>query len=148
LPDAARMLQELSVPSTASAPVLLVHSLDPANLYGSAGPFDIPLADGEPRPFARRPGNWLVLRAGRPILIIENQGRRLTSLATNQSDIAAAVACLPEILGRDKSLDVRRKLTVDEWNGQPVTTTEGREYLESAGFVRDYQSMTLYGVWR
>ena len=148
LPEAARQLQELSVPSTAVAPVLLVHSLDPANLYGSSGPFDIPQADGEPRPFTRRLGNWLVLRAGKPILIIENQGRRLTSLSTNQNDIAAAVACLPTILGRDKTLDVRRKLTVDEWNDCPVTSTEGREYLEAAGFVRDYQSMTLYGVWR
>jgi ATP-dependent Lhr-like helicase len=149
LPEAAQMLQELSLPSTAAAPVVLVHSLDPANLYGSAGPFDIPLPDGEPRPFSRRPGNWLVLRAGKPILLIENQGHRLTALTSaRKEDIVAAVACLPAILGRDKTLDVRRKLTVDEWNDQPVTASEGREYLESAGFVRAYQSMTLYGVWR
>jgi ATP-dependent Lhr-like helicase len=148
LPEAARMLQELSLPSAAATPVILVHSMDPANLYGSTGPFDIPGADGEPQPFTRRAGNWLVLRAGTPILAIENQGRRLTPLATRQEDLGAAVACLPAILGRDKSLDVRRKLTVDEWNGQPVTATEGRELLEAAGFVRDYQSMTLYGVWR
>jgi ATP-dependent Lhr-like helicase len=149
LPEAARMLQELSLPSTVSFPVVFVHSLDPANLYGSSGPFDIAGADGEPRPFTRRSGNWLILRAGKPILVIENQGHRLSALAgTRKEDIAAAVACLPAILGRDKSLDVRRKLTVDEWNDQPVTATEGREYLEAAGFVRDYQSMTLYGVWR
>jgi hypothetical protein len=29
-----------------------------------------------------------------------------------------------------------------------VTTTEGRELLASAGFVRDYQGMTLYAAWR
>ena len=149
LPEAARMLQELSLPSTASAPVLLVHSLDPANLFGSAGPFDIRNADAEPRPFTRRPGNWMVLRAGKPILVIENQGRRLSAVAgARKDDIAAAVGCLPAILGRDKSLDVRHKLTVDEWNNEPVTATEGRDHLEAAGFVRDYQSMTLYGVWR
>jgi hypothetical protein len=40
-------------------------------------------------------------------------------------------------------------LSTDEWNGRPVTTTtEGRELLEAAGFVRDYQGMTLYAAWR
>src|SRR5262249_14308120 len=80
LPEAARLLQGLSLPATAAAPVLLVHSLDPANLYGSAAPFDIPLLDGGTRPLARRAGNWLVLRAGRPVLIVEQHGRRLTAL--------------------------------------------------------------------
>jgi hypothetical protein len=39
-------------------------------------------------------------------------------------------------------------LTVEEWNGRPVTASEGRELLEAAGFVRDYQGMTLYAAWR
>ena len=41
----------------------------------------------------------------------------------------------------------RHRLTVEEWNGQPVTATVGRELLEAAGFVRDYQSMTLYAAF-
>ncbi|HXG11502.1 MAG TPA: DEAD/DEAH box helicase [Gemmataceae bacterium] len=147
LPEAARLLQELDLPSTAAAPVVLLHSLDPANLYGSGAPFDIPLLDGGTRPLVRRAGNWLVLRAGRPVLLIELQGRRLTALASaSRDDVAAAVACLPGILDRNPS--VRHKLTVEEWNGRPVTTTEGRELLEAAGFVRDYQGMTLYAAWR
>ena len=43
---------------------------------------------------------------------------------------------------------VRSRITVAEWNGQPVTATEGRELLEAAGFVRDYQGLTLYAAWR
>jgi ATP-dependent Lhr-like helicase len=149
LPEAARLLQELSLPATAAAPVLLVHSLDPANLYGSGAPLDIPLLDGGSRPLARRGGNWLAVRAGRPVLIIEQQGRRLTALASaSREDVAAAVARLPEVLAADRGASVTHKLTVDEWNGQPVTATEGRELLEAAGFVRDYQSMTLYAAWR
>jgi ATP-dependent Lhr-like helicase len=149
LPEAARMLQELSLPATAAAPVLLLHSQDPANLYGSGAPLDIPLLDGGARPLARRSGNWLVVRAGRPVLIIEQQGRRLTALASaSREDVAAAVARLPDVLAADRGTSVSHKLTVDEWNGQAVTTTEGRELLETAGFVRDYQSMTLYAAWR
>ncbi len=48
----------------------------------------------------------------------------------------------------DRSLTAKHKLSVAEWNCQPVTTTAGRELLEAVGFVRDYQEMTLYGGWR
>jgi ATP-dependent Lhr-like helicase len=149
LPEAARLLQDLDAPSTAAAPVVLLHSLDPANLYGSGAPFDIPLLDGGTRPLARRSGNWLVMRAGRPVLLIEQQGKRLTALpSASRDDVAAAIPCLPAILDQRRGLGSRHKLTVEEWNGRPVTTTEGRELLASAGFVRDYQGMTLYAAWR
>ena len=88
----------------------------------------------------------ILLRAGRPVLLIEGQGKRLTALASaSREDVAAAVACLPGILEGGGS---RHRVTVEEWNGQPVTATEGRELLEAAGFVRDYQGMTLYAAWR
>ncbi|HTU91194.1 MAG TPA: DEAD/DEAH box helicase [Gemmataceae bacterium] len=149
LPEAAQQLQELHVPSTATAAALLLHSMDPANLYGSGAPFDIPLLDGGTRPLLRRPGNWLVLRAGRPVLLIEQHGKRLTALASaSRDDVSTAVARLPGILDNRRGSAARHKLTVEEWNGQPVTSSEGRELLEAAGFVRDYQAMTLYAVWR
>jgi ATP-dependent Lhr-like helicase len=128
---------------------VLLHSLDPANLYGSGAPFDIPLLDGGTRPLLRRAGNWLVLRAGRPLLLVEQQGRRLTALpSSSRDDVLAAVACLPAMFDNSRALAARHRLTVEEWNGRPVTTTEGRELLEAAGFVRDYQGMTLYAAWR
>jgi ATP-dependent Lhr-like helicase len=149
LPEAARLLQEMAVPSTAAAPVILLHSQDPANLFGSGAPFAIPLGNEEIQALTRRLGNWLVLRAGRPVLIIEQQGSRLTALpGTRDEELAAAVACLPRILDQDRSLAARRKITVTAWNGQSATASEGRELLEAVGFVRDYQSMTLYGAWR
>jgi ATP-dependent Lhr-like helicase len=149
LPEAAERLQDLHAPSTASDPVVLLHSLDPANLYGSGAAFDIPLLDGGTRPFLRRVGNWLVLRAGRPVLLIEQQGKKLTALASaSPDDIASAVACLPGMFEHQRGLTGRYKITVEEWNGGPVTTSPGRELLEAAGFVRDYQGMTLYAAWR
>jgi ATP-dependent Lhr-like helicase len=149
LPEAMEPLRNLHLPSTANQPAILLHSLDPANLYGSAAPFDIPLLDGGTRSFVRRAGNWLVVRAGRPVLLIEGQGKRLTALASaSAADKVAAVARLPVILDGDRSSASRHKLEVEEWNGQLVTATEGRELLEAAGFVRDYQGMVLYGAWR
>jgi ATP-dependent Lhr-like helicase len=147
LPEAAQQLQDLTLPSTAGAPVVLVHSLDPANLYGAGAPFDGPLVDDGGRPLLRRGGSWLMLRAGRPVLVVEQHGRRLTALAGPEA-VAAAVAVLPELVLRDRTLAARHRLTVSEWNGRPVAATEGRELLEAAGFVRDYQDMTLYAAWR
>jgi hypothetical protein len=68
--------------------------------------------------------------------------------SASRDEVAGAVACLPGILSGDRGLSARHKLSVAEWNGQPVTATEGRELLEAAGFVRDYQEMTLYPAWR
>jgi hypothetical protein len=62
--------------------------------------------------------------------------------------VAGAVARLPEILARQRGRAGQHKLTVEEWNGQSVAGTPGRELLEGAGFVRDYQAMTLYAAWR
>ena len=51
----------------------------------------------------RRAGNWLILRAGCRVLIVEQHGRRLTALASaSQEGLAAAVSLLPEILARSR----------------------------------------------
>jgi ATP-dependent Lhr-like helicase len=148
LPEAVERLQQLHAPAPAAAPVVLVHSQDPANLYGAGAPFDVPLLDGGARPLLRRAGNWLVLRAGRPVLLVEGQGKRLTALASSsRDDVVEAVRCLPGMFDA-RSLAARHKLSVELWNSEPVTTSPGREVLEAAGFVRDYQCMTLYAAWR
>ncbi|MFL5242034.1 MAG: DEAD/DEAH box helicase [Gemmataceae bacterium] len=149
LPEALEMAEKIHTPSTAADPVVLLHSLDPANLYGTGAPFDIPLLDGGTRHFLRRMGNWLVVRAGKPLLLIEGQGRRLTALASaSRADVAASVACLPEILKGEPKQSPKHKLTVEEWNGQPVTAIPEHELLQAVGFVRDYQAMTLYAEWK
>jgi ATP-dependent Lhr-like helicase len=144
LPAAVDLLQGLHLPSTANAPVILLHSLDPANLYGAGAPLDVALLDGGTRPFLRRAGNWLVVRAGRPILLIEQHGKRLTALPSASADeVREAVACLPQLLRRRGGSPLP-KLTVEEWNGEPVVSTPGHDMLQSAGFIRELQTMTLY----
>jgi ATP-dependent Lhr-like helicase len=143
LPEAAQQLASLTPTVGSSEPAVLLHSLDPANLYGSGAPFE------GCRPVAqRRAGNWLVLRAGWPVLWIEGHGRRLsTSPHASPDDLKAAVACLGDLMKTGHGVNLRGKVVVDEWNGQPVSSTEGRRLLEAAGFVHDYQAMTLYAGW-
>src|SRR4029079_420930 len=49
IPEAIRMMQDLEPASTAAHPSILLHSLDPANMYGSGAPFDVPLSEGGTR---------------------------------------------------------------------------------------------------
>ncbi len=148
LAGAVGQLQEAGLPSQAEAPLVLLHSLDPANMYGTGAPLDIPLLDEGTRPFFRRIGNWLVLKGGRPVLLIEQQGKKLTPLASARpEDLAKAVALLPHILGKNQWRDIKHKLVVETWNEQPVTSTPGKDMLAAAGFVRDYQSMAWYAVF-
>jgi ATP-dependent Lhr-like helicase len=149
LPEAVERLQEQHRPATAADPVILLHSQDPANLYGAGAPFDMPLLGGGTRPLLRRSGNWLVLQAGRPVLLIEQQGKRLMALpSASRETVQAAVACLPTICTGSRGDSLRHKVTVEEWNGEPVMQSDAGPLLEAVGFVRDYNGMTLYAGWR
>jgi ATP-dependent Lhr-like helicase len=133
LPEASRMLQELTQPSTLQAPMLLVPALDPANLFGTV----FALHD---MAWARRLGNAVVVQAGMPILVIEQHGRKLSSVpGVRDEQLAEASKLLPRLLPQGQ-----HKLVVETWDGAPSTVGAGRTFLESAGFVRDYQSMTYY----
>ena len=63
--------------------------------------------------------------------------------AVSPETLTVAVAEIPKKLAT-RSGDLRQRITVEEWNGRPVTTSAGKALLESAGFVRHYPPMTLY----
>ena len=69
----------------------------------------------------RSPGNFLVLRAGRPVLIIESRGKRLTGLSwASQADIDSALNLLLALTGPDQ-----RMLKVETYNGISVYGQQG-----------------------
>ena len=77
-------------------------------------------------------------------LTLEAREVRFVPLDFRHDDLAQATVRLPDLLKRMPNRDVRHKLTVETWNDQPVTGTLGKELLEQAGFVRDYQAMTWF----
>jgi ATP-dependent Lhr-like helicase len=170
LPDAVRRLGELRTLSTETQPLVLLNALDPANLYGPSAPLGWPLVNrnapqlqipesengvleseegGENEAtWQRRAGNWLVTKAGRIVLAVEASGKRLFSAAwASDEELFAALQVLRDLLKTAHGLDLRGKISVEEWNGEPVLQSPAQKALEMAGFVRDYQSMTLYAVW-
>jgi ATP-dependent Lhr-like helicase len=148
LPEAMRMMQDLEPASTEAHPSILLHSLDPANLYGSGAPFDVPTGETESRSWTRRIGAWIVLRSGRPILLIEQRGKRLISPAgVSKADLEASLRHLPALAKIEYAAHLKGRFTVQTWNDQPVTQSEIVESLTAIGFVRDYQEMTYYAAW-
>jgi ATP-dependent Lhr-like helicase len=144
LPEAARQLADFRHPNPASEPIVLLHSLDPANLYGATAPLCTARENGSSR-LTRRSGNWLVLRAGQPLLWIEHQGKRLTPMSgAGRDDLLQAVGRLRDLLRTPSGSAGRGKISVHEWDDQPVTSSPGRTLLEEAGFVHDFPAMTLY----
>ena len=113
--EAAEELARLAGAAASSVPALL-STVDPANLYGSGAPLDIPLLEGGTARLVRTPANLLVLIAGRPVLIIEGYGKRLTGLASaSESEIRAALALVPGLAGPS-----RRVLKVESYNAAPA----------------------------
>jgi len=125
-----------------STPILL-STLDPANLYGSGAPFDIALLEGGTARLPRSAGNFLVLSGGRPVLIVEGFGKRLTGLASaSEGELKDAVALVPRL-----ARPARRVLKVETYNGAAALASPAVPWLTEAGFVRDHPGMAYYAGW-
>ncbi len=126
-----------------SASLAVVCAADPANIYGSGAPLDIELLEGGVARLPRSGGNYLVVRDGRPVLIVEAQGKRLTGLPwSERADIDRALELLPAVLGKSRKI-----LKIETYNGRPVADSPVAGRLGEIGFVRDYPGMTFYVGW-
>jgi ATP-dependent Lhr-like helicase len=142
-PEAARELARHAADRVAEEAPVLISTLDPANLYGAGGAFDIPLLEGGTARLPRAATNYLVLAGGRPVLIIEALGKRLTGLASaSESELRAAVALLPCLAGPS-----RRVLKVETYNTAAALASPAAPWLADVGFVRDHPGMAFYAGW-
>ncbi len=140
LPETA---EGLSRPVPLGGEPMILNTLDPANLYGSGAPFDVPLLEGGTARLSRSASNFLVLISGRPVLICEGYGKRLTGLASaSEAEVRAAMAKLIGLSGAN-----RRVLKVESYNGIPPTASEAEAWLAEVGFVRDPPGMAYYAGW-
>jgi ATP-dependent Lhr-like helicase len=168
LPEAVERLREWTRPQTPSAgePVpssteelVLLNACDPANLFGPALP-GAEAAAGEgatneavaseaaaspagreydPARFTRIPANYVVLLRGRPVLLLETGAERLTALPGLPPDtLRRALKLAVEHVGGSL-----RRLTLKEWNGQPILESPIAAHLEGLGFRRE----ALIYVW-
>jgi ATP-dependent Lhr-like helicase len=125
---------------TARSELALICAADPANIYGNGAPLDIDLLADQVARFPRHPANHLVLRDGRPVLIIELHGKRVSTLPwASEIDTDSALNLLTTFAG-----PARRILKVETYNGEPAALSPAARRLAELGFVRDYPGMTYY----
>jgi ATP-dependent Lhr-like helicase len=161
LPEAVERLREWTRPQAPAAegPVLsssatltvdsvegpvLLSACDPANLFGPAlpGGEEAP-AEAErhqdPARFTRVPSNYVLLLRGRPVLLLELGAERMTTLPDlPPGALKQALKLAVEHLGRSQ-----RRLTLGEWNGEPILDASAAPLLEGLGFRRE----ALVYVW-
>ncbi len=130
-------LAELTAPATRRAePHVLANVVDPANLWGRVWPLS--RRDGARLSVARLAHAWLVLRAGRPVLLAENYGRELTPLGGFEPvDLPGTVRALQAMFDRPLTLRPVRRLEILTWDGRPVRDSEAFPALAEAGFSAD-----------
>jgi ATP-dependent Lhr-like helicase len=141
--EAAAELARLAAHPQPASPVVLISTVDPANLYGGGAPLDVELLDGGTARLPRIAGNFLAIRDGRPVLILESYGKRLTALPwAAPADIDSALKLLPTFTGPG-----RRVLKVELYNGVHAAESPAAGRLAELGFVRDYPGMAYYAGW-
>jgi ATP-dependent Lhr-like helicase len=141
LPEVVEQLRALAGTAPAlddgELPVLL-NACDPANLYGAALPNGPVTATGAALTFARLPSTWVMLRRGLPVLLAEDNGARLTTMAgVRDEEVLAAIAAWVHHVGGSET-----RLQVNTWNDAPVLAGPAQPLLERAGFYRDYPGMS------
>ncbi len=142
-PEAVEGLARAGSGGPEAAEPVLLSSLDPANLYGSGAPLDVPLLEGGTARLPRNSSNFLVQIAGRPVLIVEGHGRRLTGLASaSEVELRAAIGLLPSLAGPS-----RRVLKVETYNTAATLSGPAAPWLAEVGFVRDPPGMAFYAGW-
>ena len=125
--EAAEGLARLAAGGATEPEPILMSTLDPANLYGSGAPLDVPLLEGGTARLVRSPANYLVLCGGRPTLIIEAFGRRLTGLASaSEAELRAAMSLVADP-GRAVAADPEgRDVQLRRHPGEPGRPLAGR----------------------
>jgi len=112
--------------------MLVVNATDPLNVYGGA----LAAADGQGRSnpslrFTRLPSTHVVLWQGAPALIAEDGGERFVAVGDVEQVVLRRA--LQAYLTRPHA---PRHMLVTQWNGRPVSDTEGSELLRDLGFYR------------
>lgn len=89
---------------------------------------------------SRVPSTWVAFAGDFPVLLAEDDGRRISADDSPRWREAVRSA----IAGLRAAISPRGgRVTVETWNGAPALASAGAEALAAAGFRRDYPGMTF-----
>jgi len=139
--DLALFAEAASAGSTDRSPnYRWLSAVDPANAYGASAPLDLPLIEGGKARLPRMTGNSIVLADGAPVWIVQERGKRLTSLPhASEVILKQGLVHFVKIFMKFTS-----KWTVATLDPAPAAPTRYAEALIDQGFFRDGLSLTIY----
>jgi ATP-dependent Lhr-like helicase len=129
LPEAVEKLRSLEGLSDDTCIVL--NAADPANLFGAELPDGPKATGGQALTFARVPSTHVVLWQGKPVLVAEDNGERVTTLAGAEADVLQRA--VKAYLHRPGA---PRRTLIGEWNGKPALGSAAQAFLQPLGFSR------------
>lgn len=140
LPEAAHLLGSGTSPATE---LMTVQAVDPACLAGLSTAMDAELFGEKGKSF-RRLGNAMIWHRGRPVLLVESFGKKLSACeGVSPDECQTAVTALGELAVIWQPW-LRGRLRVETWNNTPVLQTPAAHWLKACGFVCEYPALTLY----
>lgn len=110
--------------------MLWLNAADPAQPWGKLLPHE------QGRAFVNVPGTAVCFRGGRPVALMERQGRTLRVFET--ADLAEALKLFGEEFRRGRIFPGRKRIVVKEY------PAEAAKIMEECGFIREMQDYTLY----
>lgn len=139
LPAAVDLLRRMRAEAMHDAEPILVNAADPANPHGGG----IRLQQRDEAP-ARIAANWIAFSGGRPILLIEGNGARMTTFAQDDAALASALRQFVGLMHLPEALRPFRTISILQVNGAPAAASALAPILGSLGFRKDMHQTLRY----
>lgn len=144
--DAAELLRRVVAgEEKVSGETVLLCAIDPALPFGGGTSFKLQTPQGEAVAFSRQPSNHLVLRGGLPVLYLEGYGSRIWPLqALAPEAMLSSLKMLYCFLQLPVHLRPRRKIEVEFWENQPITSSDVAGLFANLGFEAEGDRFVLW----
>ena len=90
--------------------------------------------------FSRNSSTRIVFAGGVPVLVAYSNGARMVTGGASDAVIEEGIRALVREIAQTSTT---RRVTISEWNGEPVIASQAMEMLSRVGFRRDYPNMVI-----
>jgi ATP-dependent Lhr-like helicase len=140
IPEAVETLRATANAPSEPAELVVLNATDPANLYGGEAPQGlIPGTDTWPR-FHRVSSTHIVTANGRPVLVVEDGGVRMT--APGEVEAGVVQRAVETYLHRRGAM---RRVTIESWNGEDALGGPAEAILRPLEFARVPNGLEWHG---
>jgi ATP-dependent Lhr-like helicase len=130
-PDAVESLRAAAGTPADRPELVVLNAVDPANIYGGEAPLGSSFSPQELPHFHRLPSTHIVTANGRPVLVAEDSGGRMTVMGPFAEELVRRA--VQAYLSRP---DAPRRVAVAEWNGEEALGGPAEAILRPLGFSR------------